>query len=278
VLRTSWVDPAYLEPDASWCRPGGQPSPVLANGGAFGAKLRSPVPDVARRLADTAGRPVLALYSREDCVRLGPKRPPLAGGLRADGSGLIRVAACEGIEAAIRSAAPDADVELVELAGPPVSAELRGAGWVEAMCLVLAAGAESSLGRCDGDVIEVSHPLGGLARVRLARDAVEVEVAAGDPLAESVLRSYVEGAVHMAIGLVTSEPLAVAEDGSVEEETMRSLGILPASEMPEVRLTILDEDGPPVAVADAVFAATAAATWLGAGAPAGWPTRTAPLG
>ena len=33
TLRTTWVEPAYLEPDASWCRPGGEPASALANGG-----------------------------------------------------------------------------------------------------------------------------------------------------------------------------------------------------------------------------------------------------
>ncbi len=42
-LATSWVEPAYLEPDASWCRPGGEPASPLANGGAFGGKAASPV-------------------------------------------------------------------------------------------------------------------------------------------------------------------------------------------------------------------------------------------
>ena len=37
-LATSWVEPAYLEPDASWCAPGGEPASPLANGGAFGGK------------------------------------------------------------------------------------------------------------------------------------------------------------------------------------------------------------------------------------------------
>jgi aerobic-type carbon monoxide dehydrogenase small subunit (CoxS/CutS family) len=37
-LRTTWVDGAYLETDASWCEPGGAPFTVQANGGAFGAK------------------------------------------------------------------------------------------------------------------------------------------------------------------------------------------------------------------------------------------------
>ena len=61
TLRTSWVDPAYLELDASWCEPGGEPVSPLANGGAFGGKLDSPVADVARRLADEHGR---ALHRR----------------------------------------------------------------------------------------------------------------------------------------------------------------------------------------------------------------------
>jgi len=39
TLRTSWVEPAYLETDASWCAPGGEPATVLANGGAFGGKV-----------------------------------------------------------------------------------------------------------------------------------------------------------------------------------------------------------------------------------------------
>src|SRR5581483_1413550 len=38
TLRTTWVEPAYLELDASWCAPGGEPATPLANGGAFGGK------------------------------------------------------------------------------------------------------------------------------------------------------------------------------------------------------------------------------------------------
>ncbi|HYF47142.1 MAG TPA: 2Fe-2S iron-sulfur cluster-binding protein, partial [Acidimicrobiales bacterium] len=35
TLRTTWVEPAYLEPDAAWCEPGGEPvGPAQANGGA----------------------------------------------------------------------------------------------------------------------------------------------------------------------------------------------------------------------------------------------------
>ena len=44
ALATSWVDPTYLEPDASWCNPGGEPTSPLGNGGAFGGKERSLAP------------------------------------------------------------------------------------------------------------------------------------------------------------------------------------------------------------------------------------------
>ncbi|HEX5096290.1 MAG TPA: 2Fe-2S iron-sulfur cluster-binding protein, partial [Acidimicrobiia bacterium] len=52
ALATSWVEPAYLEPDASWCVPGGEPASPLANGGAFGGKEASLAPRAARELAD----------------------------------------------------------------------------------------------------------------------------------------------------------------------------------------------------------------------------------
>ncbi len=75
TLQTTWVEPGYLEPDASWCEPGGEPVTPLANGGAFGGKATSEVTAVARRLADRHGRPVRVLYSREDVVRLGTEAP-----------------------------------------------------------------------------------------------------------------------------------------------------------------------------------------------------------
>lgn len=89
TLQTTWVEPAYLEPDAAWCEPGGEPVGPLGNGGAFGGKTHSAIAEVARQLALEHGRTVLALYSREDVVRLGPKRPPVAAGVRADGTGVM---------------------------------------------------------------------------------------------------------------------------------------------------------------------------------------------
>mgnify|MGYP003326019477 CR=1 FL=1 len=40
---------------------------------------------------DEHGRPVRVLFSREDVVRLGAKRPPIAAGVRRDGTGVVHV-------------------------------------------------------------------------------------------------------------------------------------------------------------------------------------------
>ena len=125
TLRTGWVEPAYLETDASWCEPGGEPFTSLANGGAFGGKVHTEVGRVARQLADEHGRAVRVVLSREDVVRTGPKRPPIAAGLRADGSGVIRVVRTEGIADAITRVAPAVVVEEVDVVGPPTSADIR---------------------------------------------------------------------------------------------------------------------------------------------------------
>ena len=157
VLATTFVEPAYLEPDASWCVPGGDPATPLGNGGAFGGKLASSTPAAARDLADRYGRPVRVVLSREDVVRMGPKRPPIAAGVSAGGRGIIRVALTPGSDLrgwaeALASVAPGLTVELVDVPGPPVSAALRGAGWVEGAVLLaglgmLADGAPGPVGR-----------------------------------------------------------------------------------------------------------------------------------
>ena len=96
TLATTWVEPAYVEPDASWCRPGEPPASPLANGGAFGGKRHSPVPAQARSLADENGQPVRVQWRREDVVRKGPKRPPVAIALRGDGTGIVRIGCTPG--------------------------------------------------------------------------------------------------------------------------------------------------------------------------------------
>ena len=275
ALQTSWVEAAYVETDASWCDPGGSPAGAAANEGAFGAKRGSVLPEVARRLADEHDRPVAAFWSREDVARAGFKRPPLAGGMLADGSGVLRVAATPGVRDAVRAIAPLLSVDEVEVAGPPVSAAVRAAGWAEAAALLAAAGAPSDLVQVDDDAVTVTDPVtGGSGTVRVMPGRVEVEVRAGSVLDEVVLRSYCIGAVHMALGWVTSESLTVLPDGEVCDLTVRSFGVLRASDMPHVEVVVVEGDGEPVRASDAVFAATAAAVWRLQGCPPSWPTGT----
>ena len=264
TLRTSWVEPAYLETDASWCAPGGEPASPLANGGAFGGKVDSDAAGAARRLADETGRSVRVLYSRQDTVALGPKRPPIAAGVDADGRGIIRVVRTPGIEPLLAHAALDLVVEQVVAPGPPTSTRLRAVGWAEAT--VLAAGLA-------GVAEPVTSPAGATARAEIDDDgAVHAWVSCGSVLDEVVLRSYCIGAAHMALGWVTSEGLTVAEDGTVEDLTIRSFGVLRAVETPRIVIEIEPSDTEPVNGSDAVFAAVAAATWLHQGRPTDWPT------
>lgn len=272
-LATSWVEPAYVETDAAWCAPGGQPASPLANGGAFGAKVQSPLPAVAQRLADEHGQPVVVFWSREDATRLGPKRPPLAVGLRSDGTGVVRVVATEGIGALIHSVAPLVEIEELETPGPPTSAGLRAAGWAELVAVLAAARCVSPWVAVSGDSVAVTDPSGGSATVTLTDEGISVLVDAGQPLDEIVLRSYCIGAVHMALSWVTSESLTVEPDGNVADLTIRSFGVLRASDMPHIKVEFTG-DGPAVRGSDAVFAATAAAVWLAQGQTPAWPTGT----
>lgn len=267
-LATSWVEPAYLEPDASWCAPGGEPASPLANGGAFGGKEASAAPEAARELARRFGRAVRVVYSREDVVRLGPKRPPIAAYAVARDGGVVEI-----VGQVVRGATPHAwpspvdGVEVratwteVDVPGPPVSSALRAVGVAELAVLVA--------GALDRDVtvvapsraratarVDVDHATGGIT-------AVHVDVAAGDPLDEIVLRSYAVGAAHMALGWVLTESIAVdPHTGEVHDLTIRSFGVVRPKNMPPVHVTVL-RDGAPARArsSDAVFAAVAAATW-----------------
>jgi hypothetical protein len=291
TLQTTWVEPAYLEPDASWCRPGGQPASPLANGGAFGGKRHSPVTRQAKELAEELQRPVRVLWTREDVVRHGPKRPPVAVALRADGSGVVRVGITPGSpglgDLALRVAelVRGVVVEEVAIPGPLVGTELRGAVWAEvlaarhalagAMRCGAAAGTEPGTGHAD-----VTVPDGGRAAVTFEatggghdRGTVSVEVWAGEVLSDVILRSYVVGAVHQALGMVWSEGIAVDADGSPLDLTIRSFGILAARDMPHVEVTVHESDVWPVNASEAVLVATMAAAWMADGLPPQWPTR-----
>ena len=285
-LATSWVEPGYLEPDASWCEPGGEPATPLANGGAFGGKVTSPVASAARELADQTGRTVRVVYAREDVVRLGPKRPPIAAVATFDGTTVRVVGTVAGDASSFTApiAWPYAVDEIGEwtsasVTGPNTSSALRGVGLAERAVLLEgalhAANADrASLMRDDraSSVLLdacISAPSDARAGARVVLsddgllDRVHVRIAAGDPLDEVVLRSYAIGAVHMALGWVLSEGLAVdPETGEVHDLTIRSFGILRAKDTPPIDVEIVDDAGPPLAHAsDAVFAAVAAAAW-----------------
>jgi xanthine dehydrogenase small subunit len=262
TLQTTWVEPAYLEPDASWCRPGGEPMSSLGNGGAFGGKSDGELGAVARRLADEHGRTVRVLRSREEVVRRGAKRPPLAAAIGDDGRGVVHVARTPGIADAIRSVAPDWEIVELDVVGPPTASAIRAAGWAEAAVLLASQDVDD----------RVVAPSGAEASAAFRPDgSLAVTVRCGDPLDPVTLRSYCIGAAHMALGWVTSEGLSVGPDGTPNDLTMRSFGILRAVDTPHVDVEIADDDGPAVNGSDAVFAAVAAAAWRRAEWAPRWP-------
>jgi xanthine dehydrogenase small subunit len=286
-LATGWVEPAYLEPDASWCEPGGELATPLANGGAFGGKESSAAPAVARALADRFGRAVRVVLSREDVVRLGPKRPPIAACAVYDGDAVtVRGRVVAGGEGTFASASVTPyrievrqNWDPVPVAGPPVATHLRAVGVAELTVLVEGAldeaGADRAALIADERAAAVlldscAAVAGGAragARVHLdesgALERAEVRVAAGEPLDEIVLRSYAIGAAHMALGWVLSEGIAVDPDtGEVHDLTIRSFGVIRAKDTPPIDVTIVADDGEPrPRSTDAVFAAVAAAAW-----------------
>jgi hypothetical protein len=181
--------------------------------------------------------------------------------------------------------APGVLLEEVDIAGPPVAVELRGAVWVEVLAALHALGGRRAEGAGEGagegtGSADVSVPGGGRAAVTVrsgprepGRGTVSVEVWAGELLEPVTLRSYVVGAVHQALGLVWSEGIAVDADGDPLDLTIRSFGILAAREMPQVEVVLHEDDRWPVNGSDAVFAATVAAAWIAEGVPPRWPTR-----
>ncbi len=286
TLATTWVEPAYVEPDASWCAPGGEPCSSRANGEAFGAKAGAAAESAARELAERTGSVVRVVWSREDVVRLGPKRPPVAGAARPDGTGLLRVGVpagggwpeedWAGAVAAVAAVAPGLAVEAVPVPGPPLALSLRAAVWAEAAVLDRCARAGVAVGvPTVGVPVVVVAPGGGRAAVTVRSDgSFDVEVDGGRALDEVVLRSYTVGAVHQALGWVRSEGVAVDPEGAVRDLTVRSFGVVPARATPSVSVRVADGgERDPVNASDAVFAAAAAACWLADGLPPAWPTR-----
>ena len=222
------------------------------------------------------------VYAREDVVRLGPKRPPVAatasvrdGRVEIRGRTLLAPPPYE----SPYTLEVDAHWEVTAAPGPPVSNRLRAAGTAEHTVLVEGALDAAAVDRAalvderGGAVL--LHSLarsadGALAGARVDVDDatgrvehVTVRVDAGAPLDAVVLRSYAIGATHMALGWVLTEGLAVDPDtGEVLDLTIRSFGIIPARSMPPVTVEIVaSTDAPRAFASDAVFAAVAGATW-----------------
>ncbi len=178
--------PGSSRPTSSRTRPGAGPAADPAhpagNGGAFGGKVASRAPAAARELADRYGRPVRVVFSREDVVRLGPKRPPVAAGVRADGTGVIRTAAAPGMARAIRGRRPRArgrggrrsrDHRCRPPSGAPVGPRRR--------CLAAAAANLDSNRRRSGPGPLLPGPSGGRAEAEVEVDAIGRPTACGGP-------------------------------------------------------------------------------------------------
>jgi hypothetical protein len=217
--------------------------------------------------------------------------------LRPDGSGVVRIGRTPGssdlatLAEHVQRLAPGLQVELLDVVGPPVGPELRGAGWAEVLAALHAlrarpggpephnAGPMLTVGTGRADV---TVPGGGRAIVEVhpedgdgGRSQLVVDVWAGEVLCAVTLRSYALGAVHQALGMVWSEGIAVDETGEPVDLTIRSFGILAARDMPEVVMTVHEDDGWPVNGSDSVFVATLAAAWIAEGLLPAWPTRRA---
>jgi aerobic-type carbon monoxide dehydrogenase small subunit (CoxS/CutS family) len=272
TLQTTWVEPAYLEPDAVWCQPGGKPVGPLLNGGAFGAKsitseLALELQEVARRLANQHQRPVRVVLAREDVVRRSPKRPPMALAVRSDGSGEVWVARTSGLVDIISDYAPKWLIHEIDVDGPATSVDVRAAGWAEVAVMKSSVSPETEWGDY------VVSPEGAQAWARVDDSGIHVRVQCGLVLDAVVLRSYCIGAAHMGLGWVRSEGIAVNESGEPVDLTIRSFGVIRAVDTPSIEIEIIDDGGPSINGSDAAFAAVAAATWRVAGFPSTWPCQ-----
>jgi hypothetical protein len=272
TLQTTWVEPAYLEPDAVWCEPDGEPVGPLLNGGAFGGKSKSSslaleLQEVARRLANKHQRPVRVVLAREDVVRRSPKRPPMALAVRSDGSGEVWVARTSGLVDIISDYAPKWLIHEIDVDGPATSVDVRAAGWAEVAVMKSSVSPETEWGDY------VVSPEGAQAWARVDDSGVHVRVQCGLVLDAVVLRSYCIGAAHMGLGWVRSEGIAVNESGEPVDLTIRSFGVIRAVDTPLIDIEIVEDDDPSINGSDAVFAAVAAAAWRAAGFASTWPCQ-----
>ena len=231
TLQTTWVEPAYLETDASWCRPGGEPaSPAGQRRGLRGqGGLPGPGRGPGPRRPSTAGRCAVLLLPGGH----GPARAEAparwAAGLRRrrdrrraggpDPGGRRRHRG-RGAGARGRGGRRGRPADVAARCGRP--------GGPRRWCWRAAA-------RGDDRPVTVTSPAGATAARRgRATTGCGSGSSAVVPSTRSSCARTARAATHMALGWVRGEGVAVDGAGTVHDLTIRSFGVLRAAETPPV--------------------------------------------
>ena len=281
TLRTTWVEPAYVEPDASWCRPGGEPaSPLRQRRGLrgqaalAGGRRRPPTGRRARPagpgpvVAGGRGPPAAPSARRWPVGSTGPAPAscgwgcPVGGVDRGAWAAVARCGRRGGPRPVARAGAGGRAAGLARPAGRGVGrgrrAGRRGPG-----------PRRPRAGGPVGDVpVEVVAPGGGRAVVRCRRRRLHRRRggAPGRCSTPWCCAPTASAPPTRRSGWVRSEGIAVDADGAVRDLTMRSFGILQARAMPPVTVRLrpgLDR------AARSTGPTPSSPRWP---RPAGWPT------
>ena len=224
--------------------------------GPSAGKRHSPVEADASRLATERGEAVRVLWSREDVVRLGPKRPPVAGGVGLDGSGVLRVGAPAGrrlrpgrVGSARRTGRavrtghrPRAGASAPDHRSPSTSAPRSGRR--PPRCRSRRGSVARPAAQRLSDVpVEVTGPTGGRAVATCRAGRLDRDRGGRGPgrSTRSCCAPTVSAPRTRLSGWVRSEGIAVDESGVVHDLTIRSFGILQARAMP--RIDVVDRSG-----------------------------------
>ena len=262
-------------------------------------KAHSLVTESARTLATEHGSARPGAFSREDVVRIGPKRPPIAAGMRGPTDPGTSVSAG-------RPAPGDLSAWVDAFTGPRAipgqqhpfrrwstsqvshgigrRAERAGRGVEPPEAVPMMARGPIPVGPIGSAqsrrpiaagpawTARASSPEGGYAIVAIADDGtVLVKVDAGEVLDEVVLRSYCIGAVHQGLGWVRREGVAVDASGHVLDLTIRSFGVLPAARHASGRSGSFGGLGPCSKRIGRRLCGDGGRSWIGAGLPPAWP-------
>ena len=238
TLRTTWVEPAYLEPDASWCHPGGVPG--VAAGQRRRLRGQAPLAGGGRRARSW---PTGTGRAGAGAVVAGGRRPPraqaAAGGPRHPGRRDRRApgrphagsspdgSALDSLDAGRRPVGPGRvrgrDRRRGRAAGlgrPPwrPAGSRRRSLWPR--CARARGGPRRSGDAGRGRRAGRRPGPGGRRRRARCRSTS----GPGSSLDPVTLRSYCIGAVHQALGWVWQEGIAVDAAGEVHDLTIRSFG------------------------------------------------------